>query len=238
MASQPIYQFYAELKDFDPKIWRRFQVPVNISMARLGYILMTMYEMQASHLFRITVPIRDNAALRAETADNGPTFPDEVWQFEVENEALFPGESVEKLFDAAEYKMRSVLQGRKGEKLTLEYDYGDNWNVEVTLEAVIEDKDLPGRELPRVLAGEGYGIVEDCGGTGGLQLLAEAFRRKTGQDYESYREWFGCDDFDLSAFDLNDINLRLKKVPRIYRDIYEYGVAPTQRSIDFLERRY
>ena len=27
MASQPIYQFYAELKDYEPKIWRRFQVP-------------------------------------------------------------------------------------------------------------------------------------------------------------------------------------------------------------------
>ena len=48
MASQPIYQFYAELKDYEPKMWRRFQVPGNITMARLGYILMTMYEMQAN----------------------------------------------------------------------------------------------------------------------------------------------------------------------------------------------
>ena len=50
MASQPIYQFYAELKDYEPKIWRRFQVPENITMARLGYILMTMYESQSSVL--------------------------------------------------------------------------------------------------------------------------------------------------------------------------------------------
>ena len=57
MASQPIYQFYAELKDYEPKIWRRFQVPENITMARLGYILMTMYEMKANHLFCVTVPI-------------------------------------------------------------------------------------------------------------------------------------------------------------------------------------
>lgn len=26
VASQPIYQFYAELKDYKPLIWRRFQV--------------------------------------------------------------------------------------------------------------------------------------------------------------------------------------------------------------------
>ena len=60
MASQPIYQFYSELSDYKPKIWRRFQVTNNVTMARLGYILMTMFEMQASHLFCFDVPFSDN----------------------------------------------------------------------------------------------------------------------------------------------------------------------------------
>lgn len=237
MASQPIYQFYAELKDFEPKIWRQFQVPGNITLSRLAYILMTIYEMQASHLFRITVPIRDNVALTAKS-EIYPTFPDEIWHFEVESEDFSLGEFEEKIFNAAEYKMKSVLRGFKGEKLVLEYDFGDSWEVEVTLENIIEDKKLPGRELPRVLAGKGYGIVEDCGGTGGLKMLVEAFQKKAGADYEEYRDWLGRDDFDLTAFDVDDINLRLKKVPRIYADIYEYGYAPSKRSIDFLNREY
>lgn len=58
LASQPIYQFYAELSDYTPKIWRRFQVFGNITMARLGYIVMTLYEMQAEHLFRWFTPYR------------------------------------------------------------------------------------------------------------------------------------------------------------------------------------
>ena len=53
MAEQPIFQFYAELDDFKPKIWRRFQVAGNITVARLGYIVMTMYEMEANHLLAI-----------------------------------------------------------------------------------------------------------------------------------------------------------------------------------------
>jgi hypothetical protein len=57
MASQPIYQFYAELDNYSPKIWRRFQVMNNITMARLGYIVMTIFEMQASHLFCFEVPL-------------------------------------------------------------------------------------------------------------------------------------------------------------------------------------
>ena len=237
MASQPIYQFYAELKDYEPKIWRRFQVPENITMARLGYILMTMYEMKANHLFCVTVPIRDNVKLDETLSGVGSVFPDKSWRFEIGNEELFPGEG-EKVFDASTYKMRSILQGCQGEKLTLEYDYGDGWEVEITLESVLEDKELPGRELPRVLAGEGYGIIEDCGGTGGLEQLAAAFRHKSGDDYENYREWLGRDESDLTAFDLDDMNLRLKKVPRIYMELYEYGCAPSQRSLDFLERKY
>lgn len=50
MASQPIYQFYTELKGYEPKVWRRFQVLNNIAVSQLGYILMTMYEMEARHL--------------------------------------------------------------------------------------------------------------------------------------------------------------------------------------------
>lgn len=237
MASHPIYQFYAELNDYEPKIWRRFQVLGNITMARLGYILMTMYEMKAEHLFSITVPIRENIRLGRIMDGIDLVFPDETWRFSVDNEELFLGKDG-KVFNASTYKMRSVLRGRRGEKLILEYDYGDGWEVEVTLEAVLEDKDLPGRELPRVLAGEGYGIIEDCGGTGGLEQLFEAFRKKSGEDYETYRNWLGRDELDLTTFDLEDMNLRLKKVPRIYTDLYEYGCAPTQRSLDFLERNY
>ena len=50
VASQPIYQFYAELKDYKPLIWRRFQVAGNITLAQLGYVTMTLFEMKGSHL--------------------------------------------------------------------------------------------------------------------------------------------------------------------------------------------
>ena len=43
MASHYVYQFYSYLKGYEPKIWRRFRAPGNITMAQLGYALMTMY---------------------------------------------------------------------------------------------------------------------------------------------------------------------------------------------------
>lgn len=92
--SAGFYQFCAELKDYELKIWRRLQAAGNITMAQLGYILMTTYEMQASHLFRITVPIRENHALYMKVKsgyDIVPAFPDESWVFQLDDgENFFP----------------------------------------------------------------------------------------------------------------------------------------------------
>lgn len=54
MAIHPIYRFYAELEDYTPKIWRRFEVNGSKTIVEFGYILMTMFEMQACHLFCFT----------------------------------------------------------------------------------------------------------------------------------------------------------------------------------------
>lgn len=51
MTIKPIYQMYAELQEYEPKIWRRFQVINDITMAKLDYILMTLFEMQGRHLY-------------------------------------------------------------------------------------------------------------------------------------------------------------------------------------------
>lgn len=244
LASQPIYQFYAELSDYTPKIWRRFQVFGNITMARLGYIVMTLYEMQAEHLFQVVYPIQENFEREMKAKhieENIPVLSEQVWRFQVDdNENYFPEEMPEgeRMSDATAHNIRSVLGTSPGERLSMEYDFGDGWEVKLTLEAVIEDKELPGRELPRVLEGEGYGIIESCGGPGGLERIAEVFQKKSGEEYENLRAWLGRDDLDLSSFDLTDMNFRLKKIPRIYRDLYEYSLAPTKQSINLLERKY
>lgn len=80
-------------------------------------------------------------------------------------------------YDATHGNLRQISL-RPGSKLNFNYDFGDNWWVSLTLEEVFEDKALPGDELPRVLDGAGFGIVEDVGGTGGLEALEKAFKKK------------------------------------------------------------
>lgn len=244
MPSQPIYQFRAELNDYKPKIWRRFQVVKTISMARLGYILMTMFEMQASHLFELSVPIGENLynSMRKRFSDEKlidiitQEEREQLLRFTVKNEmteSFDDGDSQ----DAVNAKLSGQIYN-VGDVLMFTYDFGDNWEVKLVLEDIIVDKDLPGSELPRVLAGEGYGIIEDCGGVGGLQDIAKAYKKKKGPQYREYCDWLGIDDLDMAAFDIADMNFRLKKIPRIYTDIYEKGDAPTERSMNLLTRKY
>jgi len=241
MASRPIYQFYSELAGFEPKIWRRFQVAGNSTIARLGYVVMTLYEMEGSHLFSVDFPIDEN--LERELAGIPSFHPAPPEERRVEHYEVLPEESFldashrHRVCDATEMTL-TQLSRSPGLLLRVMYDFGDGWEVTLRLEDIIKNKALPGRELPRVLAGKGFGIIEDCGGPRGLARLAQAFREKAGEDYEELSSWLGQEDLDLTAFDLEDMNYRLKRVPRIYRDLYEYGYAPTERSLKLLDRAY
>ena len=243
MASVPIYRFYAQLADYKPAIWRRFEVPKNISMARLAYIMMTLFEMQASHLFSFDVPARENFLLAmGEDVLEYPAIRKVADELKERHLALpseddEDDEDDEEKEDAAAVQLGHILNTPL-QRLVFWYDFGDDWKVLLSLEKIYEDRDLPGRELPRVLDGAGYGIIEDCGGPGGLAELARATAKKKGPKYEELREWYELDDIDLKNFDLDDMNFRLKKVPRIYRDIYEEDLEPTQRSMDILTRQY
>lgn len=244
MASQLIYQFYSELSDYNSKIWRRFQVLNNVTMAKLGYIIMTMYEMEASHLFCFNVPFKDNfketSDLRNATDKKLIDMLEDKYSnitVELISEEDFNDMRNEIILDAAKTKLRDIVSNEK-ERLTFRYDFGDGWEIKLELEKIIKDKDLPGKELPRVIDGQGYGIIEDCGGVYGLENIERAFKHKEGKEYEEYRNWLGIDDLDLSLFDIEDINFRLKKIPRIYRDIYEYELEPTERSMKLLMREY
>lgn len=251
MASHPIYQFYAELDDFKPKIWRRFQVLGNISVARLGYIVQVLFEMTASHLMAFAVPKDENFRAYYQKkhpgtdSDNivsifGDGDKKTIWRYEMMDEDFEQFEDPHRnvfVADAVVTRLHRAVS-EPGERIDFNYDFGDDWWVSLTLEKVLEDKELPGSELPRVLEGAGFGIVEDVGGTGGLTDLTRAFKKKKGPDYEQYSEWLGITDFDITAFDIDDMNYRLKKIPRIYKQCYEDRLAPTQRSIDLIERKY
>jgi hypothetical protein len=248
LASHPIYQFYAELRGFKPKIWRRFQVMNNITVAKLGYIIQVLFEMKASHLMSIEVPEGENYGTYFKTLfpDEPDLYkycdiePDLILRYEILDEYVemyaYSSRNVEVL-DATTVKVKEAIS-QLNNKFNFYYDFGDGWIVSLVLEKVFRDKELSGFELPRVLEGENFGIIEDVGGIYGLTELTKSFKGKKGRKYKWYSEWIGVKEFDISSFNIDDINFRLKKLPRIYKEIYEDDLIPTQNSIDLIERKY
>lgn len=247
MASKPIYQIYAELQEYEPKIWRRIQVMNDITIARLAYILMTLFEMQGSHLYLFEVDELNNFIV-----NNLEYYNKHIEDFKEDDlfkigqyGCIFAEDDIiprldkryRELKDAKDIKLKHILD-EENERMEFQYDFGDNWRFNVILEKIFQDNNINGKELPRVIEGEGFGIIEDCGGVMGLEDIRKAFKIKKGENYEMYSNWLGKEELDLEKCDLDDLNFRLKKLPRIFRDSYEYGLEPTERAIRILEREY
>lgn len=246
MASKPIYQIYAELEDYKPKIWRRFQVLSDITMAKLAYILMTIFEMQASHLYKFEVDELEMFKKHLkERGENIKLFPNIEKDFLIaeygcifEDEMdIYVPEGHRELENAKDVKMKNVIY-RENDEIKFYYDFGDNWQVKVIVEKIFKDTNISGKDLPRVIDGQGFGIIEDGAGTGGLEDIREAFKAKEGEQYEMYSNWLGVTELDLEKIDIDDLNYRLKKLPRIFKDSYECNLPPTEQSIKIIERDY
>jgi len=144
-----IYQFCARLVGLEDKIWRRFEMSYGFSVAKLCYGIMLMFEMRGSHLYRIEY--------------NGKNYGTciDIDVFDTEE------------LNATEYKLYE-LELKENDKLLFVYDFGDNWQVEITVEKIIYTEErLNGSNYPKLLEGAGEGIIEDIGGIGILQEFVE-----------------------------------------------------------------
>ncbi|NLX85063.1 MAG: plasmid pRiA4b ORF-3 family protein [Synergistaceae bacterium] len=247
MPQHYVYSFYAELRDYRPKIWRRFEINGEKTIAELGYAIMLMFEMQASHLFCFRENSKENflAYLRAVYPDEEKfnSYVEKIsmdeflknFRYELPSEDMFVPDD-ERLIEADKIKLSNVTNS-PGWKTSFEYDFGDGWEIDLTIEKC-EKREISLTILPRVLEGEGFGIVEDVGGVGGLENLAKILKKGKGKEYKEFCDWLGSDSLDLEAFDVEDMNFRLKKLLRVYRDSYEDHYEPTERSLSLLLREY
>ena len=83
-----------------------------------------------------------------------------------------------------------------------EYDFGDGWSHELTLEAVaLSEK---GRRYPICTEGEVSCPPEDCGGIPGYYRLLEVLADPENEEYESLNLWAGG-NYDPEAFDAGSV---------------------------------
>ncbi len=177
-----VHQLKVTLLGIRPPIWRRIQVPSGVTLAKLHDIIQLGMGWHHSHLHQFQA---------------GDTFygdPTTLAELDVRSERSA--------------RLNQVAPS-KGSRLRYEYDFGDSWEHEVLVEAVLPAGS--GVRYPICLTGRRACPPEDCGGIWGYDELLAILRDPAHEEHESMVEWLG-EPFDPEAFNLEEVNRRLAAV--------------------------
>ena len=112
------------------------------------------------------------------------------------------------MIDERKHRLKDVVS-RQTSRFTYEYDFGDGWQHEILVENILSPQ--AGVQYPVCLAGARACPPEDVGGMDGYENLLEAIHNPNHPQHEEHLEWIG-DSFDPEAFDLDEINRKLRQL--------------------------
>ncbi|MDQ7794492.1 MAG: plasmid pRiA4b ORF-3 family protein [bacterium] len=176
-----VYQLKVTLGGSKPPIWRRLQVPGNITLAGLHMAIQIAMGWLNCHLYRF----------RIAGEEYGEELEDDPW------------------FDMRE-ATRAVLQRLvpfEGSTFLYEYDYGDGWRHSVKVERILPAQESV--TCPTCLAGRRACPPEDCGGIGGYYRLLEIIADPAREEHDEMVAWLGG-PWDPDHFSLDEVNVELR----------------------------
>ena len=188
-APAPIYQLKVALQGAKPPIWRRIQVPGNITLEELHSIIQICMEWDDQHLHQFLI---DRTCYSLPDGDD-------LWQASrPKNEAKFTLHALEK-------KIQPRFQ--------YIYDFGDDWMHQISVEKILPPEE--GKAYPVLITGRRACPPEDIGGIFQYNHILEVLSDPEGEEYEEVTSWLDMDFFDPAGFDKEDIaeiNETLKKL--------------------------
>lgn len=184
-TKQTAYIIKISLVGAKPAIWRRFCVPGEITLDRLHDVIQIVMGWHECHLHRFEI--------------DGKRYSEAPEDAEVEGTE----EGSFRLWD---------LVPRTKTKFLYEYDFGDGWTHELTVEQ-IDDVPKGHHACIGCMDGKRSCPPEDVGGVDGYAEFLAALKNPQHTEHEGYLEWCGG-EFDPNAFDLDAVNLELARYAR------------------------
>lgn len=176
-----------DLQGARPPVWRRLELPGDLTLPRLHEVIQAAMGWSDSHLHRF----------RTGSEYRSPSFVTQIDVDEGDEGVLEDGVRFDELVAAV------------GDRLWYEYDFGDGWEHVLKVEALLDEPP----ETARCTGGRMACPPEDCGGLGGYEQLAEWVR--SGYDDELLPEgfenaehghsWLG-DEWHPDRFDVDEAN--------------------------------
>lgn len=184
VATQNV-QIKIALKDIKPPIWRRLVIPDSCTLTKLHDIIQLAMGWQDCHLHAFEI---DGVRLTSASCDPG-------------NEMGMENEARVRLSDIIRAKVK---------KFGYEYDFGDGWLHEISVEKILPID--PANKYPACTGGKRACPPEDCGSYPGYMNILTALKAtRKSEDQNEILEWLG-DGYDPEYFDLKSVNSRLKKL--------------------------
>lgn len=185
-SSERIARLRIELVDIAPVIWRRVEVPLDLTLKGLHDVIQAAMGWQDCHLYAFHV---------------GKTIYDES------GASGFDGH---RTLSARAARLRALVD-RGVKRFTYVYDFGDDWEHRITVEAAAEGE--AGVAYPRFVGGARRGPPEDVGGTPGYQEFLAAVTNPRHRAHKQTIEWHGG-PYDPDDIGLPEIRLRLGRIAR------------------------
>jgi len=182
-----IYRLKVTLKGSKPPIWRRLEVPGNITLAKLHHILQVAMGWTDSHLHSFKIG-------KIYYQEPDPYSDPEFSLAEIRNE---------KKLKLQQISLREKM------KFLYEYDFGDCWEHEILVEKILPMTEE--RRRPVCLKGAKACPPEDIGGLWGYYNFLKIMQNPKHPEHEDMMEWMGG-QFDPDEFDLEEVNKQLKKL--------------------------
>jgi hypothetical protein len=181
------YQIKVQLRGVTkPPVWRRLQVPADLSLDQLHEVIQTAMGWHDCHMHLFSDGWNDYGR------------PDgELGHEDERNVRLFQ------------------LLTSVGDKIGYNYDFGDDWLHDITLEKILPAG--AGVTSPVCTAGKGACPPEDCGGVWGYEELKATLADPDAEEHDDMLEWLGLasgDDFDPKEFSTEEVNRRLASTAR------------------------
>jgi hypothetical protein len=207
MTAPQIARLKIVLAEISPPIWRRVELSLAVTMARLSEIILTAFDWKNAHLHefeigqrRIGTPDQDWGA-----SANVPHLRPPA-DMSVEAEIVSGFIAAPPPEDEQTLTLEQVLAGHATHFL-YRYDFGDDWAHEVEVEGVFAA--APDAVYPRCTAGARSAPPEDCGGVPGYADLLLVLADARDPEYAELRAW--CAGFDAEQFDLAAADAALRK---------------------------
>ena len=177
-----IYQIKIALKNSKPKIWRRLLIPSDLKLSDLHKVIQSSMGWTNSHLHQF---------IKNKTIYSKKNLNDDDLGF------------FARIVDYKKLKISDLLVNEK-EKIVYEYDFGDSWNHDITLEKILPV--VKSVKYPVCIAGKMHCPPEDCGGVWGYENLLEILKNPQHEEYEDMIEWLEDDEYDPEEFDIEEVN--------------------------------